>query len=73
VSPESVLAEAQELAQTLTQLDYAAHATTKLTVRRSTLDILAAGLASDRPIIDGIDGPRTAEADNLGAPVVRHG
>ncbi len=56
VPAESVLSEAQGKARTLTQLDYAAHATTKLTVRRSTLDVLGAGLASDRPIIDGVDG-----------------
>ncbi len=60
VAPESVLGEAQELARTLTSLDLAAHAATKLTVRRSTLDLLAAALASDRALIDGLDRPRAA-------------
>jgi enoyl-CoA hydratase len=71
VTLDSVLAVAQELARTLTSLDQAAHATTKLTVRRSTLDILASDLATDRPIIEGVG--RTTDAGDLGASVASHG
>ncbi len=56
VAPESVIEQAQELARTLTQLDQAAHLTTKLTVRQSTLDLLADALESDRALIDGPSG-----------------
>ncbi len=70
VAPESVLAEAQALARTLTHLDPAAHAATKLTVRQSTLDILADALASDRALIDGLDFPRAAVTKDNPA---RHG
>jgi enoyl-CoA hydratase len=45
VAPESVLEEAQTLARTLSTLDASAHATTKATVRKSTLDILNAPVA----------------------------
>ena len=73
VAAEFVLGEAQELARTLTTLDLAAHATTKLTVRRSTLDVLEAALASESALIDGQDRPRAADSDGEPAPAVRHG
>ena len=53
VAAESVLAQAQDVARTLNQLDQAAHFATKLTVRQSTLDLLADALESDRALIDG--------------------
>lgn len=73
VAPESVLEEAQNLVRTLTALDATAHAITKSAVRRSTLDILAAGLASSRPIIEGVDDPLPAEAGALDSPVASNG
>ena len=73
VAPESVLGEAQALARILASLDKAAHAATKLTVRRSTLDILEAALASETALINGLDRPPAADADGHPAPAGRHG
>jgi enoyl-CoA hydratase len=47
VEPESVVAEAQQLAKAMTQLNLAAHTATKLRARQSTLDDLRAGIESD--------------------------
>ena len=73
VAAEFVVSDARELARTLTTLDLAAHAATKLTVRRSTLDVLEAALATESALIDGLDGPRAAATDGQPAPAVEHG
>ena len=73
VAAELVVSDAQELARTLTTLDLAAHAATKLSVRRSTLDLLEAALASESALIDGLDRPRAAATDGQPLPAVEHG